>query len=181
MKFSSFLSRKRRRFICRIVPWILTARVSETFLTMVLGKPFGGTLRRNWATECSPGRHQRTRLTLHLGLVLAWARLEGLAHCFCSALSDVPGTALTGREAWKNWQLSMQQEDKTQKNCWLDYHSMNTNLSTMFKAKHRAQRGSLRTIKSQNLPSHHSHHSRCLPLDPHQRSTPWWNSLDRGI
>ena len=85
--------------MCRTVPSIFTARVLETFPTMVLRKVSGGTLRRNWATECSPGRHQRTRLTLHLGLVLAWARLEGPALCFCSALSGVPGTALTGREA----------------------------------------------------------------------------------
>ena len=38
---------------------------------IVLRKPSGGTLRRNWATECRLGRHQLTRLTLHLGLVFA--------------------------------------------------------------------------------------------------------------
>ena len=73
----------------------------------------------------------------------------------------------------------MQQRTRLNKNCCLDYHLVNTNLSTIFKAKHRSQRGRLGTIKSQNLPSHHSHHSQCLPLYPHQRSTPWWNSSDR--
>ena len=73
---SSFLGRCKT-CTCKVVPITYTALVSEIFSTTAHGGTSGDTLRKNWATECNPGRNQLTLFTQHFGLTFTRGGLKG--------------------------------------------------------------------------------------------------------